>query len=92
MFSIRIHKPLSKCMCVLQQRKKQQRQQQKQPEDYIHSHWNDARQSSDGLSHVHMQDISDCFVKEKLLCYYYFNVTFEKVTPWKQGNVYFGME
>lgn len=91
MLSIRIHEPLSKCMCVLQQRKKL-RQQPKQPEDYIHSHWNDARQSSDGLSQVHMQDISDYFVKEKLLCYYCFKVTFGKVTPWKQGNVYFGME
>lgn len=39
-----------------------------------------------------MQDISDYFVKEKLLCYYCFNVAFGKVTPWKQGNVYFGME
>lgn len=91
MFSIPIHEPLSKCIYVLQQRKKQ-RQPPKQPEGYIHFHLNDAWQFSDGLSHVHMQDISDYFVKEKLLCYYCFNVTFGKETPWKQGQVYFGME
>lgn len=75
MLSIHLHKPPNKCMCALTQQKKQQRQQPKQPEDYIHSHWNDAQQSSDGLSHIQIQDISDYFVKEKLSYYYCFNVT-----------------